>query len=130
AVGEPETAAAVAPRGGTAEVASVEGVLSEEAVASASDRDETARRITVPSSSATSFQAADGDAAPAKATGGEGWTEPWAKLIADPRHAPELLALAAVQTIGPRAQEWIARTRAAYPTASDRAIARLATLQF
>ena len=32
-------------------------------------------------------------------------------------HAPEQLALAAVQTLGPRAQEWAAQTRADYPTA-------------
>ena len=38
-------------------------------------------------------------------------TEAWAKLIADPGHAPELLALAAVQTIGPRAEDWAARIR-------------------
>ena len=57
-------------------------------------------------------------------------TEPWAKLIADPGHAPELLALAAVQTIGPRARDWAARARDAYPTASDRALARLAKQQF
>ncbi|MGX6604527.1 hypothetical protein ACWKSP_20685 [Micromonosporaceae bacterium Da 78-11] len=57
-------------------------------------------------------------------------TEAWAKLLADPGHAPELLALAAVQTLGPRAQEWADRTREAYPRASDQALARLATRQF
>ncbi len=57
-------------------------------------------------------------------------TDPWAQLIADPAHAPELLALAAVQTIGPRAKAWAAQTRAAYPTADDAALARLATRQF
>jgi hypothetical protein len=57
-------------------------------------------------------------------------SEAWAKLIADPRHAPELLALAAVQTIGPRARDWADRIRAAYPAAQDQAIARLATNQF
>jgi hypothetical protein len=57
-------------------------------------------------------------------------TEAWAALIADPGHAPELLAIAATQTIGPRAQEWISRTRAAYPGAGPDALARLAARQF
>ncbi|XVU25314.1 hypothetical protein ACQPZJ_50440 [Actinoplanes sp. CA-054009] len=57
-------------------------------------------------------------------------TDPWAGLIADPARAPELLAIAAVQTLGPRAQEWAARTREAYPTAGTDALVRLATRQF
>jgi hypothetical protein len=57
-------------------------------------------------------------------------TEAWAQLIADPGHAPELAALAAVQTIGPRAAEWARRTREAYPNATDDGLARLATKQF
>lgn len=57
-------------------------------------------------------------------------SEAWAKLLADPGHAPELLALAAVETLGPRAQEWAARTRESYPRATDQALARLATRQF
>jgi hypothetical protein len=57
-------------------------------------------------------------------------TEPWAKLVADPGHAPELLALAAVQTIGPRAAEWARQHREAYPQATDDALARLAVAQF
>ncbi len=57
-------------------------------------------------------------------------SEPWAQLVADPGHAPELLALAAVQTIGPRATEWAARHREAYPGATPDALARLAVQQF
>ncbi|XVV12628.1 hypothetical protein ACQP2X_48950 [Actinoplanes sp. CA-131856] len=57
-------------------------------------------------------------------------TDPWAALIADPARAPELLAIAAVQTLGPRAQEWATRTREAYPTAGTDALVRLATRQF
>jgi hypothetical protein len=57
-------------------------------------------------------------------------TEAWAKLVADPGHAPELLALAAVQTIGPRAKDWASRHREAYPNATDAGLARLATKQF
>jgi hypothetical protein len=61
---------------------------------------------------------------------GLGRTDAWAQLVADPAHAPELLALAAVQSIGPRAREWIARTRRDYPHADEAALARLATRQF
>jgi hypothetical protein len=57
-------------------------------------------------------------------------TDPWAQLIADPGHAPELLGLAAVQFFGPRAKDWANRTRDAYPAASEQAIARLAVRQF
>jgi hypothetical protein len=57
-------------------------------------------------------------------------TEAWAALIADPGHSPELLAVAATQTIGPRAREWAGRTRAAYPGATPDAVARLAVQQF
>jgi hypothetical protein len=57
-------------------------------------------------------------------------TEAWAQLVADPGHAPELLALAAVQAIGPAAKEWARRTREAYPTATSDGLARLAVRQF
>ncbi|WP_250000308.1 hypothetical protein [Actinoplanes sp. M2I2] len=45
-------------------------------------------------------------------------------------YTPELLALAAVETIGPRAREWAATTSSAYPAATPHALARLATRQF
>ena len=54
----------------------------------------------------------------------------WVGLVANPGSAPELLALAAVQTIGPRAREWAARTRRDYPHAGTAALVRLATMQF
>ncbi|BCY15512.1 hypothetical protein [Actinoplanes sp. L3-i22] len=54
----------------------------------------------------------------------------WPRLLADPRNAPRLLADTAVQTLGPRAATWAARTRATYPTATPQALARLATAQF
>lgn len=57
-------------------------------------------------------------------------TEAWAQLVADPGHAPELLALAAVQALGPAAKEWARRTREAYPTATSHGLARLAVRQF
>ncbi|MEV8509225.1 hypothetical protein AB0368_30925 [Actinoplanes sp. NPDC051475] len=56
--------------------------------------------------------------------------EAWARILADPAHSPELLAVAAVQTIGPRAAEWAQRMRDAYPAAGPDAIARLAVQQF
>jgi hypothetical protein len=55
---------------------------------------------------------------------------PWAELVANPGRAPELLAVAAVRAIGPRARDWATRTRAAYPTAPEDALARLAAQQF
>jgi hypothetical protein len=61
---------------------------------------------------------------------GKARTEAWAKIVADPGHAPELLALAAVQTIGPRAKEWAQRVGAAYPAATPDGVARLAQRQF
>ncbi|MFL6115350.1 MAG: hypothetical protein ACJ786_28995, partial [Catenulispora sp.] len=48
------------------------------------------------------------------------------KLSGDPAHAPELLALAAVENVGPKAKAWVARTREAYPNADADGIARLA----
>ncbi|MFI5936253.1 hypothetical protein [Actinoplanes sp. NPDC051494] len=54
----------------------------------------------------------------------------WARLLADPGHSPELLALAAVQTLGPRASVWAQQVREAYPAATSDAVARLAVRQF
>jgi hypothetical protein len=54
----------------------------------------------------------------------------WSQLLDDPGHAPELLALAAVQAIGPRAADWAGRTRESYPSANSAALARLAVAQF
>ncbi|MEJ3742288.1 hypothetical protein WEI85_03190 [Actinomycetes bacterium KLBMP 9797] len=51
-------------------------------------------------------------------------------LLDRPGHAPELLALTAVRTLGPRAQAWAAQTRAAYPLATPDGLARLATQRF
>jgi uncharacterized protein (DUF697 family) len=52
------------------------------------------------------------------------------QLLADPARSPEILAAAAVRTLGPRAGEWAARTRTSYPTASREALARLAVQRF
>ncbi len=52
------------------------------------------------------------------------------ELLAEPSRTPEILATAAVRTFGPRASAWAARTRAAYPTASAEALARLAVHRF
>ncbi len=67
---------------------------------------------------------------PAKPSRSRTRTEAWARLVADPGHAPELLAVAAVQSIGPRAQDWAAAIRDRYPTAAPDAVGRLATRQF
>ncbi|WP_170323897.1 EcsC family protein [Cryptosporangium phraense] len=41
-------------------------------------------------------------------------------MKSDPGHAPEFLALAAVERFGPEAALWMARTRAAHPYVADR----------
>ncbi|MFD1325217.1 hypothetical protein ACFQ4H_29440, partial [Micromonospora sonneratiae] len=53
-----------------------------------------------------------------------------ARVLAHPGYAPELLARAAVDTLGPAAAAWARRTRAAYPSASPDGLARLATRHF
>jgi hypothetical protein len=60
----------------------------------------------------------------------EAGTDGWARLVADPGHTPELLALAAVRVVGPRAGEWVARIREQYPAATADGVARLAVRQF
>lgn len=57
-------------------------------------------------------------------------TEAWARVVADPGHAPELLALAAVRSVGPRAADWAREVRESYPSATPDAVARLAIRQF
>jgi hypothetical protein len=49
-----------------------------------------------------------------------------ARVLAAPGHAPELLALAAVEHLGPRADAWAAAARESYPAAGPAALARLA----
>ncbi|MDR7279916.1 EcsC family protein [Catenuloplanes atrovinosus] len=52
-----------------------------------------------------------------------------ASILERPGHAGELLALAAVETLGPRAREWAQRTRELYPAADADGLARLATMR-
>ncbi|MGX4657809.1 hypothetical protein ACWCHM_29420 [Micromonospora sp. SCSIO 07396] len=52
------------------------------------------------------------------------------RLLAHPGFAPELLALATVEGIGPQAREWVRGLRAAYPDADPDGLARLATRRF
>ncbi|WP_432901585.1 hypothetical protein ACQP1S_31095 [Micromonospora matsumotoense] len=52
------------------------------------------------------------------------------RLLAHPGFAPELLALAAVEGIGPGAREWARGLREAYPDAGPDGLARLATRRF
>ncbi|MEU8259822.1 hypothetical protein AB0C02_04255 [Micromonospora sp. NPDC048999] len=61
---------------------------------------------------------------------GAGWRPVAARLLDHPGFAPELLALAAVDTLGPVAEGWVARTRGAYPDADADGLARLATRRF
>ncbi|MEV0153569.1 hypothetical protein AB0H57_07485 [Micromonospora sp. NPDC050686] len=53
-----------------------------------------------------------------------------ARLRDHPGLAPELLALAAVEALGPRAGDWAERLRAAYPAAAPDALARLASRRY
>ncbi|SCG36645.1 hypothetical protein GA0074704_0410 [Micromonospora siamensis] len=52
------------------------------------------------------------------------------RLRDHPGFAPELLALAAVEALGPRARDWTQRLRDAYPQADPDALARLASRRF
>jgi len=56
-----------------------------------------------------------------------GW---WARVPTNPGYAPELLAMAAVESIGPRARAWVADVQATYPAATADGIARLAVRRF
>jgi hypothetical protein len=56
-----------------------------------------------------------------------GW---WARVPTNPGYAPELLALAAVESIGPRARAWVTDVQATYPAATADGIARLAVRRF
>lgn len=53
-----------------------------------------------------------------------------ARLLDHPGYAPELLALAAVDALGPGARRWAGQLRAAYPTAPPAGLARLAVRRF
>jgi hypothetical protein len=86
--------------------------------------DTAAENTPPPGAVVTSLVANEQDKAVAKPT------EAWAKIVADPGHCPELLALAAVQTIGPQAKDWAQRITTAYPNATPDGIARLAQRQF
>ncbi|WP_240943716.1 hypothetical protein [Micromonospora thermarum] len=52
------------------------------------------------------------------------------RVLDHPGYAPELLALAAVQGVGPRARDWAERLRSAYPKATGDGLARLATRRY
>ncbi|MER6587241.1 hypothetical protein [Micromonospora chalcea] len=59
-----------------------------------------------------------------------GWRAVGPQLRGHPGFAPELLALAAVDALGPRARDWVAQVRRAYPEADADGVARLATRRF
>ncbi|MEU5949614.1 hypothetical protein ABZ793_29220 [Micromonospora sp. NPDC047465] len=52
------------------------------------------------------------------------------RVLGHPGFAPELLALAAVEVLGPRARDWAQGLRDAYPDAGADGLARLATRRF
>jgi hypothetical protein len=54
----------------------------------------------------------------------------WSRIQANPGYAPEHLAVAAVDAMGPQARDWARDLRAAYPTADARGLTRLATVRF
>ncbi|MFI2708511.1 hypothetical protein ACH495_00045 [Micromonospora sp. NPDC018662] len=60
----------------------------------------------------------------------EGWRAVGPRLRDHPGFAPELLALAAVDALGPRARGWVEQVRRAYPAADADGVARLATRRF
>ncbi|MGC5053925.1 hypothetical protein ACLQ2S_21020 [Micromonospora sp. DT48] len=53
-----------------------------------------------------------------------------ARVLDHPGFAPELLALSAVEALGPGAAEWARRLRESYPGAGAHGLARLATRRF
>ncbi|MGC4885799.1 hypothetical protein [Micromonospora sp. DT227] len=59
-----------------------------------------------------------------------GWRAVGPRLRDHPGFAPELLALAAVDALGPRARSWVEQVRSAYPAADADGVARLATRRF
>ncbi|MDG4804164.1 hypothetical protein [Micromonospora sp. WMMD980] len=59
-----------------------------------------------------------------------GWRVLGPRLRDHPGFAPELLALAAVDALGPRARSWVEQVRGAYPQADADGVARLATRRF
>ncbi|SCG51282.1 hypothetical protein [Micromonospora inositola] len=63
-------------------------------------------------------------------TAGVEWRAITARVVDHPAFAPELLALAAVDALGPRAGEWAGRLRGTYPEADADGLARLATRRF
>ncbi|WP_229399268.1 EcsC family protein [Micromonospora okii] len=69
-------------------------------------------------------------AGPVARTAGVGLRATAARVLDQPGFAPELLALAAVRTLGPDAREWARRHRAAYPEATADGLARLATRRY
>ncbi|MEE6258632.1 hypothetical protein [Plantactinospora sonchi] len=89
-----------------------------------------ARKITVPGQPVPAAEVVL-EAETSGRTPGSGPRPSAARWIIDhPGYAPELLALAAVQALGPEAAAWAARLRTAYPTATPAGLARLATRRY
>ncbi|SIR95862.1 hypothetical protein SAMN05444858_1317 [Micromonospora avicenniae] len=69
-------------------------------------------------------------AVPAPAAESSGLRMTIARMLDHPGFAPELLALAAVEALGPSARDWAEQLRSTYPEASPDGLARLATRRF
>ncbi|WP_406039765.1 hypothetical protein OG799_29505 [Micromonospora sp. NBC_00898] len=74
--------------------------------------------------------AADGVEPASGRTAGVEWRAITSRVLGHPAFAPELLALAAVEALGPRAREWVGGLRDTYPDADADGLARLATRRF
>ncbi|MEH0842924.1 hypothetical protein V6U81_11115 [Micromonospora sp. CPCC 205711] len=73
---------------------------------------------------------ATAEASPSGRTRELGLAELRTRLLDHPGFAPELLALAAVEAVGPRARDWAHGLREAYPDAGPDGLARLATRRY
>ncbi|MEV6514151.1 hypothetical protein AB0M37_00020 [Micromonospora chalcea] len=106
------------------------------ATAEAARRDPATTATPAPEAAASAVDPANPAAAAAAAAGDpartpeKGWRAVGPQLRDHPGFAPELLALAAVDALGPRARDWVAQVRRAYPEADADGVARLATRRF
>ncbi|WP_243707973.1 hypothetical protein [Micromonospora sp. KC606] len=97
-------------------------------VAGAAKRTATSRAISAPGQPVAATAVADERTS--GRTPGLDLAEIRTRLVDHPGFAPELLALAAVEGIGPGARAWARELREAYPDADPDGLARLATRRF
>ncbi|MFB9544960.1 hypothetical protein [Micromonospora sagamiensis] len=106
------------PRRNTKKAEAAEETAAEETAPEPADRAATAEAKPEPPASDVS------------GTPSTGRTVDLERILAHPAFAPELLALAAVERIGPQAAAWAAALREAYPKIGSAGLARLATRRF